>query len=238
MRAFFSWVDEVFVSQHVKLRNISTLLLITFFLSRAVHAGPFEQGMTFLDKGDFAEAFCLWRPLAMQGHAEAAYHLGWLYANGNGLKVDMKQAIHWWTQASSQGHTDAQFAIGLAYTHGEGIKADPATALDWYIKAANGGHQDAQDMVRTMIFQGSSEVQERLGELTAKKWLGRPIRVIVDKAKLRSGPGKKFSEVGMLEKDVVLTATGKRGDWYQVVKDGDKVSFGWIAGWLTEPVER
>lgn len=35
--------------------------------------------MDSLNAGDFAEAFCIWRPLAMQGHVEAAYHLGWLY---------------------------------------------------------------------------------------------------------------------------------------------------------------
>ena len=46
--------------------------------------------------GDYAEAYCLWRPLAEQGYAEAQYHLGWLYANGNGLAVDIDRALGFW----------------------------------------------------------------------------------------------------------------------------------------------
>ncbi|MEN8178898.1 MAG: SH3 domain-containing protein [Pseudomonadota bacterium] len=214
-----------------------TIFIIPLFALQTVTAGPFERGMTSLEQGNFAEAYCVWRPLAMRGHAEAAYHLGWLYANGNGLKVDISQAIHWWSQAASQGHTDAQFALGLTYTNGEGVKADPVKALDWYLQAANGGHQDAREMIRAKVMAGATEVQARLPELTAKDWLGRPIRVNVDKANLRSGPGTTFSQVGMAEKGSILKVIGERNEWYQILGSENGTGFRWIAGWLTEPVE-
>jgi len=237
MHQYFLWAEEGLMNQPENLRNFIALLVIPFFLNQAVVAGPFEQGMTSLEKGDFAEAYCIWRPLAMRGHAEAAYHLGWLYANGNGLKVDVSQAVEWWTQAASQGHTDAQFALGMTYTAGEGIQADPVKALEWYLQAARGGHQDAREIIRRMLLEGADEVQQRLPELVTEKWLGQPIRVNVDKAILRSGPGTAFDKIEILAKDSILTAVGERDQWYRIIRLENGVQFGWIAGWLTEPVE-
>ena len=67
--------------------------------------------MNALLEGNFAEAYCKWKPLAQRGYAEAQYNLGWLYANGNGLNVDLQLAHHWWAAAARQGHADAP-AIG------------------------------------------------------------------------------------------------------------------------------
>ena len=39
-----------------------------------------------------------------QGVAEAQYQLGWLYANGNGLRVDLARGIEWWRRAAARGH--------------------------------------------------------------------------------------------------------------------------------------
>jgi TPR repeat protein len=173
----------------------------------------------------------------MRGHAEAAYHLGWLYANGNGLRVDIPKAIHWWTQAASRGHTDAMFALGLTYTTGEGVEGDPNKALDWYIRAAKAGHEDAREMIRAKVWEGAGEAQERLPELVSLEWLGRPIRVKGDAVNLRSGPGTTFKQVGKVKKDTVLKAIGQRNDWYQVVCSAGIPDFCWIAGWLTEPIK-
>ncbi|MDJ0807267.1 MAG: SH3 domain-containing protein [Gammaproteobacteria bacterium] len=212
-------------------------LLIYAAFNRPVTAGPFEQGMVSLERGDFAEAYCLWRPLAMRGHAEAAYHVGWLYANGNGLKVDINQAIHWWNKAAAQDHVDAQFALGLAYTHGDGIKADPQQALVWYLRAANGGHEEAREIIRAKVLAGAAEVEALMPELVRKPWVGRPIRVRVNRANLRSGPGTGFKQIGVAEKGTVLKAVGARNEWYRVLGSVGDGGLSWIAGWLTEPVD-
>lgn len=217
---------------------VITLCSMFLMLAQGEPARSFEQGMAALEKGDYAEAYCIWRPLASQGDAKAAYHLGWLYANGNGLRVDLKQAVYWWSQAAAQGHTDAQFALGMTYANGdEDVEADPDKALEWYMKAADGGHQDARDIIRTMLAEDAPEVQSRLSELIAKPWVGRPIRVVGDRVNLRSGPGTEFSQIDAFEKGTVLKAVGKRGDWIRVLRQGEKTGFGWIAGWLTEPVK-
>ncbi len=79
------------------INTISKVLFLFLFLMQSARAGEdaFQMGMASMKAGDYAEAYCLWRPLAMRGHTEAAFHLGWLYANGNGLRVNVPKAVYW-----------------------------------------------------------------------------------------------------------------------------------------------
>jgi len=212
----------------------SLLLVLLWSLARSVSAGPFEQGLAASREGNFAEAYCLWRPLAEQGHAAAAYHLGWLYANGNGLKVDEETAVHWWTRAADAGHMDAMFALGMAYTTGEGIEQDPARALHWYLAAADAGSEDARDMIRTEVRSGGREIRKHLAELIQKPWLGKPVKIKVDRANLRSGPGTGYKLVETVVRDTRLIAVDQGGGWYQVIDPND-LGYSWVAGWLADP---
>ena len=204
-------------------------------LSVAGFAGPFEEGMKSLKNGDFAEAYCLWRPLAMRGNADAAYHLGWLYANGNGLRVDGRKAVYWWTQAAQRGHTDAQFALGMAYTNGDGIKEDKSKAAEWFMRAAEAGNADARELIREMVRVGAEEIRPWLAKLVQQPWLGQRVRVKVEGANLRAGPGRDKPLLGRVKKGARLIVLDRHGRWCQVIEPaGLKVS--WIAGWLTEAV--
>ena len=129
----------------------------------------FEAGMKALREGNYAEAYCRWRPLAERGYAEAQYHLGWLFANGNGMSVDIEQALAWWGEAARQGHADAQFAVGLAYTTGEGMKKDLDEAINWYLAAARQGHQDARDILVQLNGDSTVHLLERHPEILG--WL-------------------------------------------------------------------
>lgn len=220
----------------VRKWNPARLFSILLLLSLTAEAGRFEQGMASLEKGDFAEAYCIWRPMAARGHQDAAYHLGWLYANGNGLRIDLSKAVYWWTQAANQGHTDAQFALGLAFTTGEGIGTDKQEALRWYIKAAEAGHEDAREIIREQVRTGDTEVREELAHLISRPWLGKNIRLSVDSANLRAGPGTDSRVVGKIAKDTLLVAIDQRGKWYQVIEP-EALTYSWIAGWLTEDVQ-
>jgi hypothetical protein len=215
---------------------ISFILLLLFI--RGLSADQFEQGLEASKAGNFAEAYCLWRPLAEQGNADAAYHLGWLYANGNGLRVDQMTAIQWWKKAAGQGHMDAMFALGMAYTTGEGIEQDEGKALRWYLAAADAGSEDARDMIRTEVRSGSSEIRPHLAELIQKPWLGKSVRISVDMANLRSGPATSRKQVGTVTQGSRLVAIHQRNGWYQVIDPRD-LSFSWLASWLTDqPLEK
>jgi len=64
------------------MRHIFFALALTMTLVSAAVAGPFEDGLAAHDRGDYATALRLWRPLAEQGTADAQHMLGIMYANG------------------------------------------------------------------------------------------------------------------------------------------------------------
>jgi TPR repeat protein len=57
---------------------------------------------------DEREAFSYYRRLALDGHAEAQFRLGELYATGRGVGQSLNQAYLWYGMAARAGHTQAQ----------------------------------------------------------------------------------------------------------------------------------
>ncbi len=193
----------------------------------------FKMGMTSMEAGDYAEAYCLWRPLAMRGHTEAAYHLGWLYANGNGLRVDVSKALYWWGQAANHGHSDAMFALALAYTNGEGIKQDDAAAMRWYLKAAANGHEDAREIIKAKVRYPTQDVLPHLKSLLATDWLGQKVVINATKANLRSGPGTQYQVEKQAGQGARFVAVQHQGKWLQIINPAD-LSYAWVADWLVD----
>jgi hypothetical protein len=177
----------------------------------------FELGMRALEKGNYAEAYCHWKPLAEQGNAEAQYHMGWLYANGNGLAVDPERALAWWTRAARQGFGDAEFAVGLAYTTGDGIERDLDEAVIWYLAAARRGNQDARDILIRLNGDPSLNLLENHPEVAQEPWFGRGAHARKDGINVRTGPGTDHAVVTTLARGARVRVVGHRSDWYMVV---------------------
>jgi hypothetical protein len=179
--------------------------------------GEFTVGMEALMNGDYAEAYHHWIPLAELGYAEAQYHIGWLYANGNGLAVDIRKALHWWQQAAAQGHADAQFAVGLAYTTGEGMKKDIDQAVKWYLTAAHQGHQDARDILIRLNGDPRLDLLANHPEVAREDWFGWQATVNGERINVRGGPGTGHEIVAQLEKGASVRVIGQRDKWLMVV---------------------
>lgn len=202
----------------------------------------FERGMNALLQGDFAEAYCQWKPLAQHGYAEAQYNLGWLHANGNGVNVDMRKAFYWWTAAASQGHADAQFALGLSYLAGEGVKRDLETASRWFFLAAQKGHLDARDSLLRLAGDIKFDVLGFIPQLAGESWFGWIGEVTGDRVNVRSGPGTKSPIVAKLTKGQKVRVLGRRDNWLRIqlptpenTPGGDQ-NLAWIYRSLLKPV--
>ena len=201
-------------------------------------AQAFDSGMQALGTGNYAEAYCQWKPLAERGHVEAQYHLGWLYANGNGLAVDIERAVVWWQRAAGQGHADAQFALGLAYTTGEGLRADLGQAVGWYLAAARQGHQDARDILLRLNGDATVGLLEIAPEIAREPWFGWPAWVKGDRINLRAGPGIEREIVDVLARHTAVRVIGEHSDWYRVTLAPDRaVTQGWIHRRLVSTTE-
>ena len=104
--------------------SLSALALISI-----AAAGPLEDGQAAYQKGDYATALQIFRPLAEQGNAEAQRMLGSAFAGGQGVPQDFVQAVIWYSEAAGQGDPDAQSNLGAMYANGWGVPQDYAQVL-------------------------------------------------------------------------------------------------------------
>jgi Sel1 repeat len=92
-------------------------------------AGPPEDWQAAYNRGDYATALRLIKPLATQGNAYAQNNLGFMYHEGHGVAKDYKEAVKWYRLAAEQGNADAQTNLGGAYQNGFGVPKDYGEAV-------------------------------------------------------------------------------------------------------------
>src|SRR5262245_14411179 len=123
--------------------HLSAAILAMAFAG-LVAAGPLEEASSAYERGDYAAALRLYKPLAEQGDARAQFRLGTMYADNRGVARDYATAATWYRKAAEQGHLQAQYNLGVFYDRGQGVQPNRAEAATWYRKAADQGYGPAQ----------------------------------------------------------------------------------------------
>jgi len=113
-------------------------------------------------KGDYAVALQLARPLAEQGDGRAQSLLGLIYYNGHGVRRDEREAMKWFRRAADQGDAAAQLQIGVMYSGGRGVPQDYSEAASWYQKAAEHGNAEAQYNLGILYADGQGVPQDNV----------------------------------------------------------------------------
>ena len=69
--------------------------LALFIVAHAVpaNAGPFEDGVEAVERGDYTTALKYWQPLAELGHFGAQYILAVMYSTGRGVPQNDTEAV-------------------------------------------------------------------------------------------------------------------------------------------------
>ena len=75
--------------------------------------------MAAFERGNFAIAVRLFRPLAEQGNADAQTKLGFMYSEGQGVPRDYAEAVRWFREAARQRDVDARKNFGVMYSKGQ-----------------------------------------------------------------------------------------------------------------------
>jgi len=207
-------------NKHLAAIVFFVFALITVNASATDREGAVEA----MRVGDFAEAYCIIRPMAEDGDADAQYNIGWMYLNGYGLRINGGLALKWWQLASAQGHSDASFSIGTLYSLGEGrVAKDLDLAIDYYLLAVTDGQEDAVAVLRSMIMRNDEALRGRMDAIVNKHgaWFGSKRFVKSNKLNARVGPSSKKKILAELVKGQAVLELQKQKSWSQIVVLGD-----------------
>jgi TPR repeat protein len=131
------------------------VLATTLVLGVIASAGAdYQEGISAYMRGDYGRALEVFLPLAREGHAEAQYTLGYMFAFGLGVSKRQAAAAHWYRRAAQQGHVKAQVNLGVLYQEGQGVERDYGQALQWYRRAAAQGSAKGQYALGVMYREG------------------------------------------------------------------------------------
>ncbi len=217
------------------IRSVALLALLAFCVQ--ARASDVSDAIHAMRAGNFAEAYCVLKPYAESGDAEAQYNIGWMYLNGYGLAMNDSLALEWWQRASDQGYTDATFSIAMLYSLGEGqVRKDMDKAVDYYLMAVEDGHEDANMIIRSMLTRNDKAIRERQRDIvkTYGYLLGPLFDVKVDRANIRQGPTLEDKIVTVLEQGSTVVELSSKGKWMQVgLLDSGEVA--WVYKTLVHP---
>jgi len=120
--------------------------------------------------GDEKAAYEVYLPLAEKGHPDAQYSVGFMTANGKGVKQDYGEAIKWYRKAADQNHETAQLSLGLMYRDGKGIRRDLVRAHMWLSLAAAQGQREARKrLAETAAIMTRSQIAQ--SQEMMRSWL-------------------------------------------------------------------
>jgi hypothetical protein len=152
------------------LRATLTISLMLVVMAGAAVAGPFDDATAAYQRGDYATAMLIFKPLADRGDAVAQYRVGLMYFHGEGASQDYGEAVKWFRKAADQGNAVAQFNLGVMYRNGQGVSQNYAESFQWYQSAADQGNLEAQMAVASMYHAGQGVPQN---DAEALKWFGK-----------------------------------------------------------------
>jgi TPR repeat protein len=148
-------------------RALAAAILVLSFAVPVV-AGPLEDSRAAYERGDFATAERLFRPLAEHGNAIAQYNLGVMYYKGEGVHQSYPDAVFWYRHAAWQGDASAQLELGVMCYKGQGTLQNYAEALTWFRKASDQGSAQAQINLGAIYANGQGVPQDYI---LAHMWL-------------------------------------------------------------------
>ena len=137
------------------MKKLLLILVLAVMCSSVARAGDSEDAEKAYQKGDYATALKLWRPLAEKGGSSAQYNLALMYHFGKGATQNYQEAEKWYRKAAEQENEDAQYNLGVMYEKGDGVIQDYKESIKWYRKAAEIGLPQAQVSLGLMYIKGN-----------------------------------------------------------------------------------
>ena len=131
------------------MRTLAAALLATA-VAAPVGAASVKDGVDAWQRGEFASAVAIWRPLAKAGDPDAAFDLGQAYKLGRGVPADLAKARELYGKAAKAGHSEGAANYGLLLFR----TGQRAAAMPWIMQASEAGDPRAQYVYATALYNG------------------------------------------------------------------------------------
>jgi TPR repeat protein len=158
------------------LRVVLAAWLMEAGITGTAIAGPLEHAEAAYERGDYATALRMFRPLADQGNSAAQNYLGNMYNLGWGVPQDYTEALRWYRLAADQGDDTSQYSLGLMYANGQGVPRDYVRAHMWLNLAAAQGDYKAAEEERAKVERKMTPAQIAEAQGLAREWKPKPER--------------------------------------------------------------
>ena len=119
------------------MKRVFVLLVVLF--SVGFSKNLFELGQEAYGKGDYQKAAKLWQKACDDGNTGGCSGLGFLYANGQGVKQDYQKAIQLYQKACDERESAACYRLGALYENGKVVEQNLSTAKKYFSKTCSLG---------------------------------------------------------------------------------------------------
>jgi len=148
------------------IKSLLATLVVSLSLVVPVMAGPFVNGLTVIERHDFA-MFVHHRAEELDPIDQAIR--GLMYATGKGVPQDYDKAAVWWRKAAERGSASAQYGLGTLYVLGKGVQRDYVKAYKWLSLSAAQERKDAAEL-RELISPQMTPAQIAEAQRLAREW--------------------------------------------------------------------
>lgn len=107
-------------------------------------SAPNEKiAINLYNRGEYLEAYNLWKQDAKQNNPQAITNIGLLYLKGEGVAMDIAKAKKYFEKGISLNSSSSFFNLATMYQNAIGVKLDNDKAIEYFKKAANLNHEGA-----------------------------------------------------------------------------------------------
>jgi TPR repeat protein len=165
------WLTPARVMRIIRVAvGAAPLLLSTIGVAEAQSV---RQGLSALNRQDYASASHIFIPLAEQGVAAAQSYLGFMFETGRGVPQNYTEAAMWYRRAAEQGDSSAQYSLGLLYDRGLGVPRNLIEASKWLnlsAAAAPRRAREARVRIRDAVTTKMTRGELAQARLRALEW--------------------------------------------------------------------
>lgn len=134
-------MKNIFIVLFFALSLIIVFLGHRFYIQQ--YYAEYRSAIGDMKNGSFASAKEKLLPYAIEGHSEARYYMGMIYAGGLGVDIDSKQAEEWFKCTDYDVNCtagDNEYRISQDFLSGQFVKKDEDLSKYWLQIAKNKGY--------------------------------------------------------------------------------------------------